>query len=280
MATGKTQLCCLIGDPVSHSLSPRMFSAAFEKVGLDWAYLAFKIKSGDLPAALKGLKVLGVVGFNVTMPHKIDVLKHLDGVKGVAHLIGSVNVVANCDGELLGYNTDGAGVLAALDHEGIEVNGRRVLLVGYGGAGRAVAFEIVSKKKPFELIIAGRDKEKADGLAKELGERIAVRGVSLGSIAATSQGADVIINATPVGMRNMAQGSPIPEELLQPRVAVLDLVYVPLETRLLNIARERGSKVIEGLEVLVQQGAMSFEIWTGHPAPVEEMRKAAREGIR
>jgi shikimate dehydrogenase len=257
-----------------------MFSAAFSKIKIDYAYLAFRVEPQDLPAALRGLQALEFVGCNVTMPHKIEVVKYIDGLEGAARLIGSVNVVANVNGELIGHNTDGLGVLAALDFGGVEIKKRRVLLVGYGGAARAVAFEMASKGKPAELIVAGRDQIKADSLAKELKHMVKARGVRLDDKVLASQGADVIINATPVGMHPRIHECPIAEPLLGPEVAVLDLVYDPVETRLLHLAKEKGCKVINGLEVLVQQGAMTFKIWTGLTAPIEEMRKAAGGAIR
>jgi shikimate dehydrogenase len=279
MTTGRTRLCCLIGDPVVHSLSPRMFSAAFSKIKIDYAYMAFRVRPKDLLAAIRGLQALEFVGCNVTMPHKIAVVKHMDRLEGAARLIGSVNVVAYVNGELIGHNTDGSGVLAALDLERVEINKRRVLLVGYGGAARAVAFEMASNRKPAELLVAGRHRAKADGLAKELKPMVQARGVMLDDKVLLSQGADVIINATPMGMRPRIHECPIPEPLLGPEVTVLDLVYDPVETRLLHLAKERGCKVVNGLEVLVQQGAMTFKIWTGLNAPIEEMRKAAEGGI-
>jgi len=278
LTTAKTRLCCLIGNPVSHSLSPAMFSAAFSKIKIDYAYLAFRVESQDLPAALRGLQALEFVGCNVTMPHKLEVVKYMNRLEGAARLIGSVNVVANVNGELIGHNTDGSGVLAALNFGEVEIKKRRVLLMGYGGAARAVAFEMASRGKPAELIIAGRDQTKADSLAKELKQMVKARGIRLDDKVLLSQSVDVIINATPVGMGPRIHECPVPESLLEPEVAVLDLVYDPVETRLLNLAKERRCREINGLEVLVQQGALTFNIWTGLNAPIEEMRKAVKRG--
>jgi shikimate dehydrogenase len=275
MTTGGTHLCCLIGDPVAHSLSPRMFSAIFSKLNMDYAYLAFRVRRADLGKALEGLRAIGFVGCNVTMPHKIEVMKYLDSWDEMTRLIGSVNVVANRGGKLVGYNTDGAGALATLDIEGVDVDNQRVLVVGYGGAARAVAFELAMKKKPAELLIAGRDQAKAVGLAEALEKTICTKAMALDQVEAVET--DVIINATPVGMYPRVEESPLPERVLRKGVAVLDLVYSPVETKLLRLAREKGCKVINGLEMLVQQGAMTFTIWTGLAAPIEEMREAARE---
>jgi len=277
MSTGRTRLCCLIGDPVVHSLSPRMFSAIFTKLNADYVYLAFRVSREDLRTALEGLRAIGFVGCNVTMPHKIEVVKYLDRLDEMAQLIGSVNVVANRGGELVGYNTDGAGALVSLDAEGVDVDNRRVLVVGYGGAARAVAFELAMRRKPAELLIAGRNQTKAAGLAEALGKMVRARAIALGQVETAE--ADVIINATPAGMYPRVEESPLPEAVLRRGVAVLDLVYDPVETKLLRLAREKGCKVINGLETLVQQGAMTFTIWTGLEAPIEEMRQAAREGL-
>jgi len=277
MTTGGTRLCCLIGDPVAHSLSPRIFSAIFSRLSMDYVYMAFRVRREDLGKALEGLRAVGFVGCNVTMPNKIGVVRYLDRLDEMARLIGSVNVVANRGGELVGYNTDGAGALASLDIEGVDVDNRRVLVVGYGGAARAVAFELAIKRKPAELLIAGRNQAKAAGLAKALEKTVCTRAIALGQVETAE--ADVIINATPAGMYPRVDESPLPETVLRRGVAVLDLVYNPVETKLLRLAREKGCKVINGLETLVQQGAMTFTIWTGLAAPMEEMRQAAREDL-
>jgi len=321
VTTSRTRLCCLIGDPVDHSLSPQMFSAAFSSLGLDYAYLAFRVRREDLGVALEGLRATGFAGCNVTVPHKISVIRHLDRLDPHAELAGSVNVVANRGGELVGYSTDGEAALISLEANGVSIDGRRVLIVGYGGAARAVAFEIALKRKPERLLITGRDPAKASELAaelgrltgapasaaaldavarggegggrevevkiemeeKEAGEERAGAGAGTGTGTGTGVGAgaadaDIIINATPSGMHPLVGECPLPAGALREGAAVLDLVYNPAETRLLRLAKERGCTAIDGLEMLVQQGARGFSIWTGIAAPVGVMREAVRGG--
>lgn len=275
MTTGGTRLCCLLGDPVEHSLSPRIFSAAFSATGVDCAYLAFRVRKDDLKIALDGLRAMGFMGCNVTMPHKIEVAKCVTRLEGTAGLVGSVNVISNQDGELVGSNTDGLGALVSLETNGVTLDGRRILLIGYGGVGRAVAFEVAKARRPAELMITGRDLAKASELARELGAFAKARALSLENM----ESADVIINATPVGMYPLVDELPLPESVLQPGTTVFDLVYHPLETKLLRLSSKKGCKTINGLEMLLQQGALTFEIWTGLKPPLREMRKAAMGGL-
>ncbi|MCS7098657.1 MAG: shikimate dehydrogenase [Candidatus Methanomethyliaceae archaeon] len=276
MTTAKTRLCCLIGDPIEHSLSPIMFTAAFSELKEDAVYLAFKVKKEDLKNAIDGLRAIGFLGCNVTMPHKIEVTKYLDKLEDTAKFVGSVNTIAERGGKLIGYNTDGKGVIASFENEGIEIHDKKVLIVGYGGAARSIAFEIV-EKKPSEVIIAGRDASKAKMLVDLIKGRVNAYEILMGDL--KKIGADIIINATPLGMRQRIEEIPIPEELLKKDVVVLDLVYDPIETKLLQLAKEKGCKIIDGLEPLVHQGAIAFKIWIGKDAPINIMRKAIREAI-
>jgi shikimate dehydrogenase len=254
-----------------------MFNAAFRKAGEDCAYLAFRVRSEDLGKAIEGLKAIGFAGCNVTIPHKIAVKKHLDRLDRSAEDSGSVNVIANTNGKLVGYNTDGAGAVAALEMEGVSLKGKRVLLLGYGGASRAIAFEIANGAKPEALTIAGRDESRANSLARELSQLVRADAMQLDD--AGFAGADVIINCTPVGMWPKTDASPLPPGALHGCEIVMDLIYNPAETKLLRLARTQDCKTIGGIEMLVRQGARAFEIWLGKEAPIDEMRKAAKEAL-
>jgi shikimate dehydrogenase len=277
MAAGSQRLFCLIGDPVEHSASPHMFKAAFRKEGEGCAYLAFRVRSEDLGKAIEGLKAIGFAGCNVTIPHKLAVKKHLDRLDRSAEASGSVNVIAYANGELVGHNTDGAGAVAALEMEGVSLNGKRILLLGYGGASKAIAFEIAHGAKPEALIIAGRDASRASSLARELSQYVRSDALQLDD--AGFAGADVIINCTPVGMWPKTDASPLLPGALHGCETVMDLVYNPPETKLLRLARAQGCKTIGGIEMLVRQGARAFEIWLGKEAPIDEMRKAVKEAL-
>jgi shikimate dehydrogenase len=205
----------------------------------------------------------------------MEAAKCLERLEGTASLAGSVNVISNEDGKLVGRNTDGRGALLSLEANGVPLDGRRILIVGYGGVARAVAFEIARTRRPGELIITGRDRAKASSLAGELGAFTRARAANPTDV----EGADVMINATPVGMRPFANELPLPESAIDSGMTVFDLVYNPLETRLLQISSERGCKTINGLEMLLYQGALAFEIWTGLKPPLKEMRRAAMEGL-
>jgi shikimate dehydrogenase len=272
MTITRPRLCCLIGDPVEHSLSPLMFNSAFAAEGMDMAYLAFRVGQAELGRAMEGLRALGFVGCNVTVPHKVEVMRHLDRLDESAKRPGSVNVILNRGGELIGYSTDGYGAVKALEREGVRLEGKRVLLLGYGGGARAVAFELAGTMKCAEILIAGRDQVKASALAGEVATLARSRAIPLGE--AGSAAADMLINCTPVGMWPHSESAPVPTESIGIGTAVMDLVYNPAETKLLKMARARGCKAIGGLEMLVQQGAKAFEIWFGRAAPVEVMRKA------
>jgi shikimate dehydrogenase len=250
-----------------------MFSAAFAKLGLDFAYLAFRVKKEELEAALAGLRALGFAGCNVTIPHKIDAIKHLDLLDETARASGTVNVIANADGKLVGYNTDGAGALASLEANGVKLDNRTILIIGYGGAARALGFELALRRHPKQILILGRDAGKASALSRELGRTVS----SATSSPEAAGEADIIINATPLGMHPNIDQTPLSASFLKEGSTVFDLVYNPTETRLLREARKRGCFVIGGLEMLVQQAGRAFTIWTGRDAPIEAMRRAAEE---
>jgi shikimate dehydrogenase len=275
--SGKTAVYAVIGDPIAHSLSPAMQNAAFEALKLDCVFLAFKVASAEVENALHGVRGLGIRGLNVTMPDKNAVIAHLDEVDETAKFLGSVNTILNEDGKLRGFSTDGAGAHRALEENGASLAGKKLVLLGGGGAARAIAFALA--KEVGALVLLNRTPEKTAGLAEALNQKFRKK-VTAGSLSPSAiqenlRDADVLINATSVGMHPNASQSLVKPEWLKPSLTVMDIVYNPLETKLAKDAKAAGAKVVSGLEMLIYQGAASFEIWTGKPAPVEVMRKAA-----
>ena len=275
--SGKTKVYGVIGDPIEHSLSPVMHNAAFESAKLDCAFFAFKVKPAEVRDALSGMRALGILGLNVTMPHKKAVISYLDELDQNAKLLNAVNTIKNQDGKLWGFNTDGVGALKALKENGVDPKGKKVVLLGAGGAARAIAFALGNQAG--ELSILNRSMQPAAELADQLKQafdgKVIVYALSPLTVRACLADADLLINATSVGMKPNANQTLVKRELLKPDLAVMDIVYNPIETKLAKDAKAAGAKVISGLEMLVYQGAASFEIWTGLKAPVEVMRKAA-----
>jgi len=276
--SGKTKICGLIGDPVEHSLSPIIQNTAFRHLNLDYVYITFTIGRRNLGDAVHGVRGLGISGLNVTMPYKIDVIQYLDELDETAKCIGSVNTVLNRDGRLIGYTTDGIGALNALRHKRVNPS-CKIVMLGAGGASRSISFTLA--KQANELVILNRTLEKAKKLANDLsnllGEDGKVRAGRLSPIVLKKELVDahILVNATSVGMHPHNMETPVDPSLLRPDLVVFDLVYEPLETKLLSDARRMGAKAIDGLSMLVHQGAASFEIWTGTKAPIEVMMKAA-----
>jgi shikimate dehydrogenase len=254
-----------------------MHNAAFNALNLDYVFLAFKVKPTEVENAVNGMRALNIRGLNVTMPHKTPILKFLDRTDLSAQIINSVNTILNRDNKLFGFNTDGVGALKALRENGVELKGRKVLLLGAGGAARAIAYTMA--KEADELAVLNRSLKPAQELAKLL-EKTANKKIISGSLSPKEiqqnlQDSDVLINATSVGMKPKAEESPVASKLLRPNLSVMDIVYNPIETKLAKDAKAAGAKVVSGVEMLIYQGAASFEIWTGKSAPVDVMRQAA-----
>ena len=275
--TGKTRVCGVIGDPIEHTLSPIMHNAAFNALKLDYAFLAFKVKPAEVENAVNGMRALNILGLNVTMPHKKAVINYLDEIDQTAKFLNAVNTIHNKNGKLLGFNTDGIGALKALKENGVNPKGKRVLLLGSGGAARAIAYALVQEAD--ELVVLNRTVEQAKELASLLerpfNKKVVADSLSPKIIQDNLRDSDILVNATSVGMKPNANQSPVAPEWLKPNLAVMDIVYNPIETKLAKDAKAAGAKVISGVEMLIYQGAASFEIWTGKSAPVEVMRKAA-----
>jgi len=261
------QVFGLIGNPVEHSLSPPMHEAAYEALGLDARYVTFEPAPDRLDAAIEGASALGVGGLNVTIPFKRDVLDLVEA-DDLAARIGAVNTIDFSTDPPRGYNTDAAGVRRALARHDVALEGAEAVVVGAGGAGRAVAFALADAGA--RVHVANRTVERAEELAA------AVPGATGGGLDTLDrvEHADVLVNATSVGMEEDA--SPVPAEYLHADLAVMDAVYAPIETRLLRDAAAAGARTVDGAWMLLFQGVEAFERWTGRTAPVDAMNDALR----
>jgi len=272
-----TQLCAVIGHPVGHSLSPKMHNAAFAAAGLNFVYLAFEVT--DLAACLAGMRALPTFrGISVTIPHKVAVMQHLDAIDPMAARVGSVNTVTNEGGKLVGHTTDGIGTLRAFEDAGVELDGQRVLFLGTGGAVRSVAFAFGERARPAEMTILGRTEANVAQLTADLRAAVGVpiRGGNLETdLEAAVKTHGIIVQGTPVGMYpHSVNDTLISRDWLHSEQAVFDMVYRPRRTRLIEEAESAGCATILGLEMLVNQAVVQFEMWTGVPAPRAVMRNA------
>lgn len=272
-----TKLYCIFGSPVQHSLSPVMHNCAFSALGINAVYLAFEPTSaGDAAAALRHL---GIAGASVTIPFKIDMLRHMDECDPLATLIGSMNTIVNDGGRLIAYNTDGIGALRSLEEKKVAIAGKSALIIGNGGSARAIAFSLVDAGA--RVIIAGRNREKIDELARDIrAYRNAVESVPLGGLTdALMHEVSIVINTTPLGMAPDIHACPLKPDLLKEHHAVFDIVYHPDQTVLLAEAQTRGCIVIRGVAMLLHQGVLQFELWTGRSAPIDQMRQAVEKHL-
>jgi shikimate dehydrogenase len=273
--TARTTLIGLLGWPVYHSLSPAMHNAAFRALGMDWAYLPLAVTPERLPDALAGLKALGFRGANVTIPHKEHVLLGLDEVAPEARSLGAVNTLVVEEGRLVGHNTDVAGFLTALDKAACTPD--RAVVLGAGGAARAAVHALLSRG--VTVTVANRSPQRAQRLVCDFGApswRASSCSLETLALRDALDRAGLLVNATPAGMWPDVDATPLPPgSALHAGLAVMDLVYNPLETLLLRQARQAGAKCINGLDMLVYQGAAAFRLWTGQEAPVAIMRQAA-----
>jgi shikimate dehydrogenase len=261
---GKTQVFGILGRPVTHSLSPAMHNAAFRHLRLNAVYVALPVT--DLPQAVSGLRGLSIGGVSVTIPFKEEIIPLIDELDHQAAQIGAVNTIVNRDGRLTGYNTDWLGAMTALKAEA-NLKGRHVLILGAGGASRAIAYGII--KEGGRVTLTDVDQARAAALVEDLGGEAIPPG-ALGDCPAT-----ILVNATPVGMAPDLDGIPIVPDLLGCFEVVMDIVYQPLKTRLLKEAQARGAAIIDGLQMLIHQATAQFELWTGQKAPAEVMARAA-----
>jgi shikimate dehydrogenase len=272
----------LIGYPLGHSISPAMHNAAYEAMGMDARYEAWSTPPDEVEAAVKRLRGGDVLGMQVTVPHKQAVVPFLDSLDVTAKAIGAVNTILVEAGRLVGYNTDKYGYIRSLREAGCDPRGMRVLVLGVGGAERAVAYGL-AEAGASSIALAGRNAERLRAAAEHF-ESTTPGGVPVtqvlwqdDAVVNACAGADLIVNCTPVGMRHTESegNSPVPASALRPGLWVSDIVYNPLETELLRLARAAGANTVGGLDMLVYQAVEAIRLWTGREAPVDIMKKAA-----
>jgi shikimate dehydrogenase len=279
----RTQFCGVIGNPVDHSLSPAIHNAAFRKLELNFVYLAWKVETiGD---AVKGLRALGNFrGASVTIPHKVAAMPFLDHVEMTAQRIGAINTIVAEKGELTGYNTDATGALKALKEGGAELQDRHIVVLGSGGAARAIAFALAVESGAGKLILLGIDDRERISLAQDIRSQapLTVEDFHLNetTLRRVLSDAHVLIHCTPVGMSPNTDATCIPASLIHAGLSVMDVVYNPVETRLLKDAKHAGCRTIPGLAMFLHQAATQFELWTNQPAPVDVMRTVLESHFR
>lgn len=269
---GSIKTYCIIGDPIQHSLSPGMQNAAFAALGLNCTYIAFRVPANELKESIESLRSINIAGFNVTVPHKIEVMKYLDELDASAKKAAAVNTVNNIEGIFKGYNTDIDGFIEPLHRRKVNFQGMHVLLLGAGGAARAVVAALSQEAGIAKVIVANRDVQKANELTKiGLGLGLKCEVLLLERVKEVSPECDMIVNATTIGLNN--EPSVIDHEHIQKGSIVYDIVYRPIVTDLIENAKYAQATVVYGYEMLIEQGAKAFEIWTGLRAPREAMKK-------
>lgn len=278
-----TQLLGIIGNPVGHSMSPAIHNRACAELGLDYVYLAFRVE--DVEGAIRGVRALeNFRGLSVTIPHKVAVIPFLDEVSKVDESIGSVNTVVKENGRLKGLGTDGPGARKALLDAGAQLAGKRILVIGSGGAARAIAFDLAFNGGSASIGILGVIPEELARLASNLREKTTtpIDSALLDDriLAAEMEKADVVIHTTPIGMHPKVDRSLVPKQLFRTGQTVMDIVYNPLRTKLLTEAEQRGLRTVSGIDMFVNQAVLQFEAWTGMAAPVAVMREAVLEQLK
>jgi shikimate dehydrogenase len=271
----QTQFCGVIGNPVEHSLSPAIHNAAFHHLEVNCVYLAWRVDA--IGEAIKGLRALGNFrGASVTIPHKVSAMPFLDHVEPTAANIGAINTVVADQGRLTGYNTDSTGALRALKEGGVQLKGRHIVMLGSGGAARAIAFGLAAESGAERLTILGVDERERATLAAEIRSKtaLAVEDGRLDDemLRRILPDAQVLVHCTPLGMFPKMDASCVPASALHRDLAVMDIVYNPRETRLLREAKQSGCRIVPGLEMFLNQAAAQCELWTNRPAPIEIMR--------
>jgi shikimate dehydrogenase len=278
---GSTQIVGVFGSPIAHTASPAMHNAAFAALQMNWIYLAFAVDPKSLQAALLGARDMGLRGVNLTVPHKLLALEIVDEVDPEAHRLGAVNTVVTEDGKLRGFNTDGYGFVKAIKEDfNMSLKGKRVLVLGAGGAGRAIAIQCALEGCS-KVIVANRTVSRIEPIAKELATtKVEVRTLALTAkeIAPAVGNVDLLVNATSVGLRE-GESLGLNAEMFSSKLAVYDTIYRPAETELMEVAGRGGAKISNGLSMLLHQGAKAFEIWTKRKAPLAVMRRALRAAV-
>ena len=263
--SGHTKMFCLIGHPVEHSMSPTMWNPALQELGLDYVYVAFDVHPDHLEKAVQSFRALDIKGINVTIPHKETIIKYLDEIDPIAEKMAAVNTIKNEEGFLKGTNTDAGGAKKSLIDAGCKISGKNVLMVGSGGVTRAISF--ILAEDVGRMVLTDIDKERAINLAAEVKEKTGanVEGKfsNENTLKQEVEKSDILINCTPIGMYPKIDESPVPKELLHSDLFVFDVIYNPLETKLMKDATEIGCQTLSGLDMLVNQGVLAFEWFTG-----------------
>ena len=272
---GKT--FAVIGDPIDHSLSPNIHSAAFRELDLDSSYIGYRIPKGELKEGIEGLKKIKIDGFNITIPHKIEMMKYLDKIDESCSLIGAVNTVENKEGVLKGYNTDMDGFLEPFKKKGFSIKSSRVLLLGAGGAARAIVAGF-AKEKIKKITIANRTLTNAENLS-DFANRINLDSdtLEINEVGESAKNYDIIVNSTSIGLKN--EPSPISLNSIDKKTIVYDIVYKPINTDFIKKAKEKEAQIIFGYEMLLGQATRAFEIWHGIEAPYNAMKRALLGGV-
>ncbi len=271
---GKTEIYGIVGNPVDHSFSPKMQTLAFQAIGENTVYLPFPTEEKQLPRLLEAFRLIGVRGFNVTVPFKEKIVPFLDRLSREAEILGSVNTVVGTDEGWKGYSTDGSGFVRSLSEAGVSLAGKSVVLVGAGGGARSIALSLASSGVG-ELHILNRTLSKAEKIA---GMAFKVNsGLSVSTVLEPQKRYDILINSTSVGMHD--RKSPVPDSLIDVSAMVVDIIYNPPQTLLLQKAVQKGIPCNNGLDMLLYQGVEAFEIWTGKKAPVETMKTSLLDSI-
>ena len=278
---GKSRICAVIGNPVEHSLSPALHNAAFAEKKLNICYVAFRVE--DLAAAMAGVKGLDLLGLSVTIPHKVAILPYLDEVEETARRIGSVNTVLNKEGRLIGYNSDGMGAVRALKEADIPLAGKKITILGSGGAARAISFTLGKEVALKEMVLLGIEVEECRLLAEDLEKAVPfpvgwepLNPETLSRHIPDSEG---VVHCTPVGMSPHPDQSILDRKLFRSGQFVFDIVYNPLRTKLLEEAEAEGCRIVPGVEMFIHQAVFQFELWTGQAAPVDRMRRVVMEAL-
>lgn len=267
---------CIIGDPINHSLSPIIHNSSFAHLNLNYSYIAFKVAKLDLKESIESLRKINAAGFNVTLPHKVDIIKYIDRLSDEAKIAGAVNTVNNENGEFVGYNTDVYGLITPIEERKIDFKDIEILIMGAGGSCRAALASFSKKKGIGKITIVNRDQKKLNKVI-ELGKGLGLDCYPLDyenvkTLNEISLNSKLIINTTSIGLNN--ESSPLQSKFMRKDSFVFDIVYKPLYTDLLKKAQDAGSNLIFGYEMLIHQAAKSFKIWTGIDAPVNVMKKA------
>lgn len=270
----QTSLFCLIGRPIEHSMSPIMHNAMIQKLNLNYVYLAFNVKPEKLKNAIRGIKAMNIKGVNVTIPYKESIMEYLDEIDPLAAKIGAVNTIKNKNGILKARNTDAEAAKKSLIDAGCSLSGKKVLILGAGGAARAVSFVIADEVE--KIILSNRTEKRAISLAKEINDKTNGRAEGYSNERSILKkfipDIQILINTTPVGMDPNIDNIPIPETILHKNLFIFDVIYNPLQTKLLKKAEAKGCEILGGLDMLVNQGAIAFQWWTGKEPDTKLMK--------